>query len=89
MRFVSELLVHRALFGCSLRSLRYSLGCRRLRRIWRNGKALFRHLLLQIGGANIVKPPASSSLTDEKHVCSLLLSSAAARLRTLAARVVW
>jgi hypothetical protein len=28
-------------------------GCRRLRRIWRNGKALFRHLLLQIGGANI------------------------------------
>src|SRR5215217_143286 len=28
-------------------------GCRRLRRIWRNGKALFRQLLLQIGGANI------------------------------------
>src|SRR5215208_2778323 len=28
-------------------------GCRRLRRIWRNGKALFRQLLLQLGGANI------------------------------------
>jgi hypothetical protein len=50
---------------------------------------LFRHLLLQIGGANIVQPPASSSLTDEKHVCSLLLRSPAARLPTLAARVVW
>jgi hypothetical protein len=38
---------------CSLRSLRCSLGCRRLRRNCQNGKALFRHLLLQIGGANI------------------------------------
>jgi hypothetical protein len=27
--------------------------CRRRRRIWWNGKALFRQLLLQIGGANI------------------------------------
>src|SRR5215208_577462 len=26
-------------------------GCRRLRRIWRNGKALFRHLLLQLGAS--------------------------------------
>jgi hypothetical protein len=42
-----------AVFDCSLRSLRCSLGCRRLRRIWWNGKALFRHVLLQIGGANI------------------------------------
>jgi hypothetical protein len=40
-------------FNCSLRSLRCSLGCRRLRRSWRNGKALFHHLLLQNGGANI------------------------------------
>ncbi|HVD20113.1 MAG TPA: hypothetical protein VNC63_15635 [Propionibacteriaceae bacterium] len=40
-----------AVFDCSLRSLRCSLGCRRLRRIWWNGKALFRHVLLQIGGA--------------------------------------
>ena len=43
-------------FDCSLRSLRCSLGCRRLRRRWRNGRALFRHLLLQIGGANIENP---------------------------------
>jgi|SRR5688500_10734697 hypothetical protein len=49
------LLAHRALSDFSLRSLRCSLGCRRLRRIWRNGKALFRHLLLQIVGANIAK----------------------------------
>jgi hypothetical protein len=41
------------LLDCSLRSRRCSLGCRRLRRIWRNGRALFRHFLLQIGGANI------------------------------------
>jgi hypothetical protein len=34
-------------------------GCRRLRRIWRNGKALFRHLLLQIGGADLANPPPS------------------------------
>jgi hypothetical protein len=33
-------------------------------------KSVVRHLLLQIGGANIVKPPASSSLADEEHVCS-------------------
>jgi hypothetical protein len=42
---------------CSLRSLRCSPGSRRLRQIWRNGKALFRHLLLQIGGANLENPP--------------------------------
>jgi len=51
-----ELLAHRALFDCSLRSLRCSLGCRRLRRVWRNGEALFRQTLLQIGGANIANP---------------------------------
>jgi hypothetical protein len=64
-------LAHRAVFdiaspampmiSSSLRSLRCSLGCRRLRRIWRNGKALFRHLLLQIGGANIENPTPSPS----------------------------
>ena len=53
-------------FDCSLRSLRCSLGCRRLRRSWRNGRALFRHLLLQIGGANIENPPSSSSLAEER-----------------------
>jgi hypothetical protein len=42
----------------------------------------FRRLLLQIGGANIAgadrawNPPTSSSLRDEKHVPSLLLSTA-------------
>jgi len=29
-------------------------------------KALFRHLLLQIGGANIENPPTSSSLADDE-----------------------
>jgi hypothetical protein len=29
-------------------------------------KALFRHLLLQIGGANIENPPTSSSLAEER-----------------------
>jgi hypothetical protein len=38
---------------------------------------LFRHLLLQIGGANIAKPPTLSSLADEKRVDSLLRSTAA------------
>jgi len=52
-----ELLAHCALFDCSLRSLRCSPASRRLRRIWRNGKALFRHLLVQIGGANLANPP--------------------------------
>jgi hypothetical protein len=56
---------HRAVFDCSLRSLRCSLGCRRLRRICRNGQALFRDLLLQIGGANIENPRSSSSLAEE------------------------
>ena len=58
------------LFDGSLRSLRCSLGCRRLRQIWRNGEALFRHLLLQIGGVNI-ENPLPSSRGDEKHVSSL------------------
>jgi hypothetical protein len=46
-------------------------------------KALFRHLLLQIGGANIAgadrtgTSPTSSLLADEKRVGSFLLSSAA------------
>jgi hypothetical protein len=57
---------NRALFDCSLRSLRCSLSCRRLRPIWRNGEALFRHLLLQIGGANIGEPATSSSLAAER-----------------------
>src|SRR5688572_13270340 len=56
-------------------------GCRRLRRIWRDGKALFRQLLLQIGGANIAGlfarsarcdvrslPPSSSDLVERKSV---------------------
>jgi hypothetical protein len=63
---ISELLAHRALLDCSLRSLRCSLGCRHLRRSRLNGKALFRPLLLQIGGANIADPPPSSSLVEER-----------------------
>jgi hypothetical protein len=43
---IEALFAHRALFDCSLRSLRCSLGCRRLRQIWRNGKALSRQFLL-------------------------------------------
>ena len=46
---------HRAVLDCSLRSLRCSLGRRRLRCSCRNGKALFRQLLLQNGGANIAE----------------------------------
>ena len=69
----------RAVSDCSLRSLRCSLGCRRLRRIWRNGKALFRHLLLQIGGANIEDPTSSSFFADDKRVRSSLLRSSGAR----------
>jgi hypothetical protein len=48
--------------------VRCSLGCRRLRRIWRNGKALFRHLLLQIGGASIGKL-VPSSLFAKREAC--------------------
>jgi hypothetical protein len=35
---------------------------------------LFRHLLLQIGGANIEDPPSSSSLAEEERLarCQLL-----------------
>jgi hypothetical protein len=36
---------------------------------------LFRHLLLQIGGANIEDPP-SSSLAEERRLRSLLLRAA-------------
>jgi hypothetical protein len=60
-------------------------GRRRLRRIWQNGKTLFRHLLLQIGGANIENPPTSSSLAEEERLRSLLLSPAARDFPTLAA----
>jgi len=51
------------------RSRRCSLDSRRLRRIWRNGKALFRHLLLQIGGANIENPPPPSLAPDRAPPC--------------------
>jgi hypothetical protein len=42
--------------------------CRHVRRIWRNDQALFRHLLLQIGRANIENPPSSSSLAEEQRL---------------------
>jgi hypothetical protein len=63
------ILIARVIAQCLIarfRSLRCSPGCRRLRRRWRNGKALFRQLLLQIGGANIGNPPTSSSLAEER-----------------------
>jgi hypothetical protein len=53
-------------------------GCRRLRRVWRNGKALSRHLLLQVGGTNIANPPPSSPLAEGGRLRSLLLRAAAA-----------
>jgi hypothetical protein len=34
-------------------------------------KALFRHLLLQIGGANIANPPTSSLFAEEERLRSL------------------
>jgi hypothetical protein len=40
-------------------------------------KSVFRHLLLQIGGANIENPPPSSSLAEEERLISLLLRAAA------------
>jgi hypothetical protein len=46
---------------------------------------LFRHLLLQIVGANIENPPTSSSLAEEKRLRSLLLSTAARDFPTLVA----
>src|SRR5215203_1200368 len=61
--FHFELLAHRAVY-CLALSLRCSLDSRRLSRSRRNGKALFRRLLLQIGGANI-ENPQTSSLADE------------------------
>src|SRR4029453_7367394 len=69
-----------------LRSLRCSLDCRRLRRIWRNGRALFRHLLLQIGGANIENPPLSSSLGEGTTPLLALPPCGGARFPTLAVR---
>jgi len=38
---------------------------------------LFRHLLLQIGGANIENPPPSSSFAEEERLRSLLLRASA------------
>jgi hypothetical protein len=38
-----------------------------------NGRALFRHLPLQIGGANIENPPPSSSLAEERTARQCLL----------------
>jgi hypothetical protein len=49
------LLAHRAVFDCSLRSLRYSLGLPPSSSELAERKSLFRHLLLQIGGANIAE----------------------------------
>ena len=42
---------------------------------------MFRHLLLQIGGANIENPPTSSSLADEMRVCSLHIHCSLRSLR--------
>jgi hypothetical protein len=42
---------------------------------------LFRHLILQIGGANIENPPPSSSHAEEKRLRSLLLRAAARDFR--------
>jgi hypothetical protein len=38
---------------------------------------LFRHLLLQIGGAKIEEPPCSSTLAEEERLGSLLLTTPA------------
>jgi hypothetical protein len=48
-------------------------------------KALFRHLLLQIGGANIENPTPSSSLAKERTPPLSPPPCAGARLPTLAA----
>jgi hypothetical protein len=46
-----------------------------------SSSALFRHLLLQLGGANIENPPPSSSHPEEERLCSLLLRTAVCDLR--------
>jgi hypothetical protein len=79
-----------AVSNASLRSLRCSLGSRRLRRIDETIVSqissvleAFHRLLLQTGGANIAgadrawQPPTSSSFGEGKRVSSLLLSAAA------------
>jgi hypothetical protein len=50
-------------------------------------KALFRQLLLQIGGANIDNPPTSSSLADETTRLLAPPPHGGARLPTLAAEL--
>jgi hypothetical protein len=50
-------LAHRAVFVCSLPLAAMFAGLRPSSSELTERKALFRHLLLQIGGANIANPP--------------------------------
>jgi hypothetical protein len=59
-----ELLAHRAVFDCSLRSLRCPQGCR--------------HLPLQNGGANIAwNPPPPSSLPEQRTARAVSIARSA------------
>ena len=49
---------------------------------------MFRHLLPQIGGANIENPPSSSLFADEKRVRSSLLTQLAAGAGARYARAI-
>ena len=73
-----ELLAHRAVFDCSLRSLRCSPGCCRFVGARRTEERCSAISLLQIGGANIENPPTSSSLASRKR--SLVQDSSRASL---------
>src|SRR4029450_7414419 len=64
------LLAHRAVFDCSLRSLRCSLGCRRLRRSWRTEKRCSTISSCRTAARTSPNPPTSSS-TRERKACSL------------------
>jgi len=66
------LLAHRALFDCSLPLAAMFAGLPPSSSELSERKALFRHLLLQIGGANIENPPPPSSLAEERTPSALM-----------------
>jgi hypothetical protein len=61
-----ELLAHRALLNCSLPLAAMFAGLPPSSSKMVERKGVVRHLLLQIGGANIENPPPWSSLAKER-----------------------
>jgi hypothetical protein len=79
---VPELLAHRAVFDCSLPLAAMFARLPPSSSEMTERKALLRHLLLQISGANIENPPASSTLADESMPARSSSSSARRRAVT-------